>query len=252
MQDGKALQAGTSHNLGQTFSKGYDITFQGRDGQEQHVYTTSWGISTRLIGGMIMTHGDDDGMIMPPRVAPKQVIILPIIRDDADTDKIMAHAHKVVDALVDKDIRVELDDRDMRTPDKMWDAVKKGVPVRIEIGGREADDGTLTHVRRDLGRESKTTESIESFVNGIDALLNAVHEHMYKTAYDRLHGGIVDIDNAKDLDKLFKKKHIGFARLDTNLLEEIGVQKAMEAHKLTARCMPLSEKGAKVLVGKAY
>lgn len=252
MQDGKALQAGTSHDLGQTFSKGCGIKFQGRDGTEQHAYTTSWGISTRLIGGMIMAHGDDDGMMMPPRVAPTQVVILPILRDDADTPKIMAHAEKTAAALKAQGLRVHIDSRDMRTPDKMWDAVKKGIPLRVEIGGREADDGTLTHVRRDLGRESKTTESLEAFAGNAASVLEAIQTAMYDKAKTFMEARIVDIPDAKALDKVFKKNHDGFARMDTAQLEEIGVQKAMEAHKLSARCMPLVDKGAKVLIGKAY
>ena len=252
MQDGKALQAGTSHDLGQTFSKGCGITFQDRAGAERFAYTTSWGISTRLIGGMIMTHGDDDGMMMPPRVAPTQVIILPILRDDADSAAIMAHADKTAAALRGLGLRVQVDGRDMRTPDKMWDAVKKGIPLRVEIGAREAQEGTLTHVRRDLGRESKTTESLSDFTAHAPAILDAIHSNMFEKAKSFMQARIVDIEDAKALDKLFKKNHDGFARLDVALLEEIGIQKAMEAHKLSTRCMPLVDGGKKVLVGKAY
>lgn len=252
MQDGKALQAGTSHDLGQTFSKGCGIRFQGRDGHEQFAYTTSWGISTRLIGGMIMTHGDDDGMMMPPRVAPTQVMILPILRDDSDVEAIMAHAEATANVLRDKGLRVQIDSREMRTPDKMWDAVKKGIPLRVEIGGREADEGTLTHVRRDLGRDSKTTESLGDFGAHVLDILNDIQASMYQRAKDFMDARIVDIDDAKALDKLFKKKHDGFARMDVAQLEEIGVQKAMEAHKLTSRCLPLADEGKKVLIGKAY
>ncbi len=252
MQDGKALQAGTSHDLGQTFSKGYDITFQGRDGEQQYAYTTSWGISTRLIGGLIMTHGDDDGMIMPPKVAPRQIIILPIMRDDSARDKIMAHVNETADKLRAQGIRVHVDEREMRTPDKMWDAVKKGIPLRVEIGEREADEGALTHVRRDIGRDSKTTESLNDFANNAQGILDAIQKNLFDMAKQRLETGIVDVEDAKSLDKLFKKKHVGFARLKVELLEEIGIQKAMEAHKLTARCLPLCDDGDIVIVGKAY
>lgn len=252
MQDGKALQAGTSHNLGQTFSKGFNISFQGRDGNEEHGYTTSWGISTRLIGGMIMTHGDDDGMIMPPKVAPQQIVILPIIRDDADQDKIMDHANKTADMLRAQGVHVLVDARDMRTPDKMWDAVKKGIPLRVEIGLREAEEGQVTHVRRDLGRDSKATVSLDVFCSQAIDILDDIQNALYQKAKSFMEERIVDIEDAKALDKLFKKNHDGFARIDVSMLDEIGIQKAMEAHKLSTRCMPLSDGGFKVLVGKAY
>ncbi|HCQ71703.1 MAG: proline--tRNA ligase [Alphaproteobacteria bacterium] len=252
MQDGKALQAATSHYLGQNFSKTFNIKYQNKESGEDFVHTTSWAFSSRMVGGLIMMHADDDGMMMPPRIAPTQVMILPILRDDADTDKIMAHAEATAQILREKGLRVQIDSRDMRTPDKMWDAVKKGIPLRVEIGAREADEGTLTHVRRDLGRDSKTTESLSDFGAHVQGILDAIHDDMYQRAKDFMDARIVDIDDAKALDKLFKKKHDGFARMDVAQLEEIGVQKAMEAHKLTSRCLPLADEGKKVLIGKAY
>lgn len=252
MQDGKALQAATSHYLGQTFSKGFNIKFQNKEGGEDFVHTTSWAFTSRMIGAMIMIHGDDDGMIMPPRIAPQQIVILPIIRDDADHDPIMTHANDIAAQLRANGLRVQVDARDMRTPDKMWDAVKKGIPLRVEIGGREAADGQVTHVRRDLGRDSKATVSAADFVVQAQGILDDVHQAMFDKAQDFAQSRIVDIEDAKALDKLFKKKHEGFARIDVSLLGEIGIQKAMEAHKLSTRCMPLADNGEKVLVGKAY
>lgn len=252
LQDGKGLQAATSHYLGQNFSKTFDITYQNKESAEQHVHTTSWAFSSRMMGGLIMMHGDDDGMVMPPRIAPKQVVILPILRDDKDTDAIMAHAEKTLAALKAQGIRAFIDARDLRTPDKMWDAVKKGIPVRVEIGAREAEAGELTHVRRDIGRDSKTTESLDAFTSGISVLIDAIHDDMYAKAERFLQDSIVDAGDAKTVDKLFNKNHFGFARIDTSLLDEVPMQKAMEKHKLTARCLPLADNGEKVLIAKAY
>lgn len=151
MQDGKALQAGTSHYMGQNFAQSIGIKFQGRDGNEDYTYTTSWGISTRLIGAMIMCHADDDGMIMPPKVAPHQVGIIPIIKDEADEERIRAYVDRLHNQLINLGIRVFVDYSDNRIGDKMWGMVKKGIPLRVEIGAREVDEGTLTHVRRDVG-----------------------------------------------------------------------------------------------------
>ncbi len=134
MQDGKALQAGTSHDMGQNFAKSIGIKFQGREGEEQFAYTTSWGISTRLIGGMIMVHGDDDGMIMPPRVAPHHVVVIPIVRESEDASALNDYIDDLRVKLKAIGVRVQIDDREERTPNKMWDAIKKGVPLRRSHG----------------------------------------------------------------------------------------------------------------------
>lgn len=251
MQDGKALQAGTSHYLGQNFSKSCGIKFQGRDSKEEFAHTTSWGISTRLVGAMVMTHGDDDGMIMPPRIAPHQVGIIPIVRDDSDTDKIMNYARDLADKLKAQGVRVHLDDREARTPDKMWSMIKKGVPVRIEVGGREVDEGTLTHVRRDLGRESKAVSSVEEFVSGISGMLDEIHNELFSRAQKLRDAHIEDVADLKALEAHFKADSMGFARMDVALTEESEYQRLKKDYSLTSRCMPFDDKG-KVLVGKAY
>jgi prolyl-tRNA synthetase len=252
MQDGKALQAGTSHDLGQTFSKSCNIKFQDSEGGEQFAYTTSWGISTRLIGAMIMTHGDDDGMIMPPRVAPHQVVILPFLKGDGPHDVIMNHANDVAAKLRAQGVRVLIDERDMRAPDKMWDAVKKGVPVRVEIGEKEAEAGVVTHVRRDLGRDSKTIASVDEFVGGVQAMLDDIHDTMLAKARDFMYGNMVDAADVAAVKALYEGGHTGFARVDTALLQDDALQAVMDKFKLSSRCMPLADKGAKVLIGKAY
>lgn len=251
MQDGKALQAGTSHYLGQNFSKSCGIKFQGRDEAEHFVHTTSWGISTRLVGAMIMTHGDDDGMIMPPRVAPHQVGIIPIIRDESDTDKIMNYTRDLVEKLEERGIRVHLDDSENRTGDKMWGMIKKGVPIRVEIGGREVDEGALTHVRRDLGRDSKATSSVDEFVSGVSAILDAIHDELFARAKKIRDENIHDVADLAALEVFFKGDGFGFARLDLSLIEDGEYERIKKDLGLTSRCMPFSDE-TKVLVGKAY
>ena len=252
MQDGKALQAWTSHDLGQNFAKSIGIKFQGRDGNEAFAHTTSWGISTRLIGGMIMTHGDDDGMIMPPKVAPHQVILLPIIKDENDSEKLLNYANEIADKLKSQGIRVHLDSREMRTPDKMWEAVKKGVPMRVEIGAREMDAGELTHVRRDIGRESKTTCSVEEFLSGIQDILDDIQSNIYNKAKTFMQQRITDVSSLDEIGKYFAEDKTGFVRVSVSLINEAGFEDIMKAHSLTTRCMPFADDGKMVLIGKAY
>ena len=154
VQDKKAIQAGTSHFLGQNFSKASDISFAGRDGSKQFGWTTSWGVSTRLVGTLIMAHGDDDGIKLPPMVAPTQVVILPIIPKEKDRDSVMTAVHQLADQLnnvkyAGLPLRVEIDDRDMHGGAKNWEWIKKGAPIRVEIGPRDVEKGSVAVDRRD-------------------------------------------------------------------------------------------------------
>ncbi len=252
MQDGKALQAGTSHDLSTNFAKSFDIKFQGRDGKEHYAHTTSWGISTRLIGGVIMTHADDDGLIVPPRIAPHQVVIIPVVRDDSRAEDINAYADKVVAELKAQGIRVKVDDREMRVPDKMWDSIKKGVPLRVEIGEREMDAGTLTHVRRDIGRDSKETCAVDEFVEKVSSILDSIHDGLFKRARDFRDSHIYDMSSLDEMRDFFKKGNIGFVRVDTKLLEQPAFEALKKEYSLTPRCMPFEDNGDKVYVGKSY
>lgn len=251
MQDGKALQAGTSHNLGQNFAHSSEIKFQGRDGNEHYAWTTSWGMSTRIIGGMIMTHGDDDGMIMPPRVAPVQVQIIPVLRDDNDA-ALIEYCKDLQKKLRTIGIRSKVDDSDARTPDKMWSCVKKGVPLRVEIGGREMAEGKLTHVRRDIGKDSKQTVSVDEFTSGVQNILDDIHNALFERAKkfrnDNTHEA-VDMDGVK---AFFSAGKIGFVKVDVSLLEHADWPKVKDEFKLTPRCMPFEEGGKKVFIAKAY
>ncbi len=253
MQDGKALQAGTSHDLGQNFSKSCGIKFQGRDGGEAFAHTTSWGISTRLIGAMIMTHGDDDGMIMPPRIAPIQVGILPIIKGDENDARVLDYAGKLKLALKDKGISARIDDSDARTPDKMWAMVKKGVPLRVEIGAREVDDNALTHIRRDLGRDSKTSCGFEDFIDQAQIILDSIHDALFNRAKRFRDENIFDVDSLDAIEAHFKDKEAkGFARAGIQIIEDARYKELQKRYSLSSRCMPLDDGGQKVLIGKAY
>ena len=252
MQDGKALQAGTSHFLGQNFAKSCGIKFQGRDGNEELVYTTSWGISTRLIGAMIMTHGDDDGMIMPPRIAPHHVVIIPVVRDDQDEERIMNYIEGIKVCLKEIGLRVHVDDREERTSNKMWDAIKKGVPLRVEVGGREEEAGKLTYVRRDIGKDSKETLSVAEFTDKVQSLLDDIHENMLNKARSFRDENIHDMKDLDEMADFYKNGGIGFARLSSSTIEDERFEDIKKEYGLTTRCMPREDQGEMVLVGKAY
>lgn len=180
MQDGKALQAGTSHNLGQHFAKVFDIQFLDKDGQLKYVYQTSWGVSTRLIGGIIMVHGDERGLVLPPRVAPIQLIIVPIaLHKEGVLDK----AKEIYQQLKDAGIRVKLDDRDTQTPGwKFNEWELKGVPIRLEIGPKDIEKNQVVLVRRD--NFEKSFVPMENLVETVKEMLDAVHDGMYQKALD--------------------------------------------------------------------
>ncbi len=251
MQDGKALQAGTSHDLGQNFAHSSGIKFQGRNGTEQYAYTTSWGISTRLIGGMIMTHGDDDGMIMPPRVAPVQIQIIPVIRDDADA-ALLEYCRDIQKKLKAIGIRAKVDESEARTPDKMWGCVKKGVPLRVEIGGREMEAGQLTHVRRDMGKNSKMTVSVEEFIGSAQSVLDDIQNALFERAKSFRDAHTFEIDSLAAVKDFYASGKVGWCKIDTELLSAAEWPAIKDEFKLTTRCMPFEDGGKKVLIAKAY
>ena len=188
MQDRKALQAGTSHFLGQNFSKACGIKFQGKDGKEEFGWTTSWGVSTRLIGGMIMTHADDDGLIVPPKVAPTQIAILPVTPKEDSRQLVLDACEKLHEQLKKIDfagskIRVEIDDRDLRGGEKYWQWVKKGVPITLEIGPRDLENQTVFMGRRDSGSKREGI-SIEEFIKSASDILESIQMNLFQRALD--------------------------------------------------------------------
>ncbi len=209
MQDGKALQAGTSHFLGQNFSKSCNIMYQSREGRNEYAWTTSWGVSTRLIGGMIMTHGDDDGMVMPPRLSPKHVVILPIIRDESDTHEILSYSEKLADKLklmkiFDRNIEVEIDSRDINPGEKKWIWVKRGIPIRAEIGKRELDDNTVYVTRRDT--DAKVSIDKDKFISEITNQLESIQADMLSKAKEFRSYHSMEIDSYQSFRDFFNTK----------------------------------------------
>jgi prolyl-tRNA synthetase len=180
MGDGRALQAGTSHNLGQNFAKAFEIQFQGRDKTLQHAWTTSWGVSTRLIGGVIMTHGDDSGLILPPRVAPYQVVIVPIPRGNWQ-ETVLPKAREIQQALVAQGVRVMLDDRDAYTPGwKFAEWELRGVPVRLEIGPKDIEKSQVVLARRDT--REKASAAMDGLVAHVTKLLDDIQKALLARA----------------------------------------------------------------------
>jgi prolyl-tRNA synthetase len=173
MPDGKAIQMGTSHHLGQNFSKPFEIKYLGKDEKEHFAWTTSWGISWRLIGAMIMAHGDDKGLVLPPRVAPTQVVFVPIHYKESDKETILQTAHHIVDSLAKHSIRTYIDDREQYTPGwKYHEWEMKGVPLRVEIGPRDMQSKQITLVRRDTGKKTTVpqADSVAQIVNVLDEI----------------------------------------------------------------------------------
>jgi prolyl-tRNA synthetase len=187
MQDGRALQAGTSHYLGQNFAKAIGIQFQSRAGALEYVHTTSWAVTTRLLGALVMVHADDDGMRMPPRVAPWQVIIAPILRDDSDKTKVMEYCEKLKAELLRQSfaglpLRVKLDARDIAGADKKWEWIKKGAPLLLEIGPRDVEGDKVCFMRRDAMAQGKRFAAREEFIKTVAAELEAAQKNLYDQA----------------------------------------------------------------------
>lgn len=249
MQDRKALQAGTSHFLGQNFARAQGIKFQDRDGQEKFAWTTSWGVSTRLIGALIMTHSDDNGLVLPPRLAPKHVAIIPIFKNDEDRGAIVAYANQIRDQLIqqryDGDaVRVLIDDRDMRFGDRAWYQVKHGVPLRVEVGPKEMEAGTATVFRRNtLAKENQT---VQQLVSTVGEQLQSIQQEMYDTAEKMMKGSTASVKTRDEMLSFLggdseegSLEKGGFAY--AHFCDKPGLFEWLKQHKLTARCAPLDE-----------
>jgi prolyl-tRNA synthetase len=171
---------GTSHNLGQNFAKAFEIQFQDTDGQRKHVWTTSWGLSTRTIGALIMVHGDDKGIVLPPKVAPVQAVVVPIYKTDAEKATVCAEGARIVAALKEQGVRGRLDDRDMKPGPKFFEWEQKGVPVRLELGPRDLAEKKVVVVRRDDG--SKTPAAIDGVAKTVVATLDTIQRALLERA----------------------------------------------------------------------
>jgi prolyl-tRNA synthetase len=204
MQDGKALQAGTSHYLGTHFAEAQNIQFQNQQGQLTFCHTTSWGVSTRLIGGVIMTHGDDDGLRLPPKIAPRQIVIVPMLRDKPEDRELLDYCAGIEKELKAAGIRVLVDAKPTKSAEKRWNWVRKGAPIIVEIGGRDASGAQVTFMRRDVLRDGDKIMSHTSpraeFIAKAPALLDEIQARLYADAKARLDGNIVA--NIKTFDEL--------------------------------------------------
>ena len=208
VQDRKAIQAGTSHFLGQNFSKAAGIDFIGRDGKAEHVWTTSWGVSTRLIGTLIMAHGDDDGIMVPPRIAPAHVVILPISPKEDTRESVMDSCSALAQTLRQHEfdgepIRVEVDDRDLGGGVKNWEWIKKGVPLRVELGPRDIESRKVAVTRRDRSPKEKDFVPKEDFIRSISERLQEIQDSMLERAREFRDANIVKIDSREEFEKFF-------------------------------------------------
>jgi prolyl-tRNA synthetase len=248
MQDRKALQAGTSHFLGQNFAHAQEIKFQTEQGREEYGWTTSWGVSTRLVGGLIMTHSDDDGLVLPPRLAPKHVVLLPIYRTDEERATVLQYCNVVKQELEDQRfaggrVEVLLDDRDLRGGEKVWWHIKRGVPLRAEIGPRDVASGSVFLARRDKGPKEKSGVPRDEFVANVGGLLDEIQNNLFQRALTLREENTRPIDNLDEFRSYFTPKneekpeiHGGF--VVSPFVEDPAVLELLKALKVTIRCLP--------------
>ena len=237
MQDGKALQAGTSHFLGQNFAKAFDVKFATKEGKQEYVWATSWGVSTRLMGALIMTHSDDNGLVLPPKLAPIQVVIVPIYKGMEQLDAISERIQPLINELKFKDISVKFDQRDTHKPGFKFNEYElKGVPIRIAIGQRDLEQGTLEIARRDT--LEKTSIDMDKAADYITDLLVEIQESIYNKAASFRDENIRSV-NSYDEFKEVLEVHGGFIAAHWDGTEETEAQIKNET-KATIRCIPLS------------
>lgn len=276
VQDRKAIQAGTSHFLGQNFAKASDITFQSRNGNIEHAWTTSWGVSTRLVGTLLMAHGDDDGAIIPPRIAASQVVIIPFIPKEEHRTSVLEKAEEIAALLrattyAGEAVRVEIDARDVGGSTKSWDWIKRGVPLRLEIGPRDLLAGTVAVARRDRGPKEKEPLLVETLTNRIPEILAEIQQALFDRALAVRKEHTHEINTKEEFYAFFTPKnsdkpelHGGFALTHWNGSPEVEAT-IKEELKVTIRCIPHEKEpirgicpfsgepsAQRVLFGKSY
>lgn len=249
MQDGKALQSGTSHFLGQNFAKAFDVKFINNENKLDYVWATSWGVSTRLMGALIMTHSDDNGLVLPPKLAPIQVVIVPIYRSQEQLDTINAKVAPIVEKLKKQGISVKYDNADNKRPGfKFADYELKGVPVRLVLGARDIENGTIEVMRRDtLEKETVSIEGIEGYV---EKLLDDIQNNIYTKALNHRLEMTTKVDTWEDFKTQIEKGGFILAHWDGTTETE---EKIKEETKATIRCIPLDgeeEEGKCIYTGK--
>ena len=252
MQDRKALQAGTSHFLGQNFSRASNIEFLDEKGERALAWTTSWGVSTRLVGGLIMTHADDDGMVIPPKIAPTHLVILPVLRKDSDPVAILNYCREIKKELESKTyhgrrIWVEIDERDIRGGEKMWSWIKKGIPTWIEVGPRDMESESVFFGRRDLGPKERKGIGRDAFVEGFIETLDDIQDGLLDKAKDFREANTRTIDSKEDFYEFFTPQNVdqpeihgGFAMAHYSGEPELEALIQSDL-KVTVRCIPQCE-----------
>lgn len=246
MQDKKALQAGTSHFLGQHFSRGFNIKYLSAEGKEEFVWTTSWGVSTRLVGGLIMTHSDDNGLILPPKLAPSHIVILPIIHKEEDRTNILAYCQQLANELRDihyhhRKLSVEIDTRELPGGEKAWSWVKKGIPIRLEIGNKECTGNSVFMGRRDKEYKDRKVISRDEFLNSIKTELDSMQANLLSRAKNFRKQNTSIIDDQDNFYSFFKNDG-GFALAHWNGSAEIEA-KIKQDLGVTIRCIPFDDEG---------
>lgn len=264
MQDRKALQSGTSHFLGQNFAKASQIIFRDRDGEQRFAWTTSWGVTTRLIGAMIMCHSDDDGLVLPPRVASSHIVLIPVVHKEETRDTVLAYCRSLADSLRQIPyggtcLHVTVDERDLRGGDKIWSWIKKGVPLRIEIGPRDVENDQLLVMRRDRPHKETTAYSKAAFVSQVTGLLDQMQTALFEKARLFRDSHIKKIDTKEEFYAFFaseqdenRQMHGGFALC--HWAEDLATEERLKADLgVTIRCIPLEaprEEGLCPFTGK--
>ena len=249
MQDGKALQAGTSHFLGDNFAKAFDVKFANQNGNLEYVWATSWGVSTRLMGALIMTHGDDKGLVLPPNLAPIQVVIVPIFKGKEQLEEISIVAKKIKDELESKNVRVQFDNRENLKPGfKFAEHEMKGIPIRIAIGPKDIEKNQLEIARRDTEKKIFIKQNV--VLKEVEKILKEIHVNLFERAKKFLKENITEVDNYEDFkNTLNQKGGFVYAYWDGTSETEEKIKKETKA---TIRCIPYisSVKGKCVLTGK--
>ena len=262
MQDGKALQAGTSHFLGQNFAKAFDVKFADKEGKLEHVWATSWGVSTRLMGALIMTHSDDNGLVLPPNLAPDQVVIVPIYRNEEQFEAVSEVANKIQSDLRSRGIRVKFDNRDTHKPGWKFNEYElKGVPVRIAIGPKDVENGTVEIARRDT--LTKEIVEVSKSVDHISGLMQEIQTNLFQKALDSRAEMTSEVETYDEFKEVLKKKG-GFILAHWDGTPETE-ERVKNETKATIRCIPLDDNNTpgncmvtgkpsarKVLFAKAY
>lgn len=248
MQDRKALQAGTSHFLGQNFSRAQEIKFQNEHGEEVFAWTTSWGVSTRLVGALIMTHSDDDGLVIPPKLAPKHVVLLPIYRNDEERAHVLAYCHDLkrdlaLQRFAEAPVRVFIDERDLRGGEKVWQHIKKGVPIRLEIGPRDIVSDCVFAARRDKGPKEKESIPRAQFLARVGSMLQDIQDGLFQRALAFRREHTREIDNLNDFREFFTPQneeqpeiHGGFA--SSYWVQDDKTDELLKDLKVSVRCIP--------------